>query len=421
MATPKLRILTFSTLFPHPGQPVHGVFVENRLRHLVASGEVEARVVAPVPWFPLTSPGLGTWGRFGSAPAYEERHGLAIWHPRYPVIPRVGMVAAPLLLYAWTRRLVRRLAAEADFDLIDAHYFYPDGVAAALIARELGKPLVITARGTDINLIPTFTLPRKQIQWAARQAAGLITVCDALKRSLVDLGVPDGKVQVLRNGVDRETFRPHDRAAARAALRVSGRVLVSVGLLIERKGHDLIIDALHDLPGFTLLIVGDGPESDALQARAHAAGVADRVRLLGELPQARLPQVYSAADALVLASSREGWANVLLEAMACGTPVVASDVWGTREVVTSADAGVLMTERSAAGVAEGVRRLFSRPPDPRATRRHAELFGWDATTRGQCDLFRTILAHASGEPADHRTAAIPHPPVSSNSLTRPMS
>jgi glycosyltransferase involved in cell wall biosynthesis len=403
VADRKLRILTFSTLFPNPGQPVHGVFVESRLRHLLASGSVEARVVAPVPWVPLPSSRFGDWGRYAVVPACEERHGNRIWHPRYPVIPKVGMIPAPLLLYAWTRRLVRHLAAEADFDLIDAHYFYPDGVAAALIARELGKPLVITARGTDINLIPAHALPRMQIQWAARRAAGLITVCDALKRALIDLGVPEDKVRVLRNGVDLETFRPLDREASRAALGVSGWVLVSVGLLIERKGHGLIIDALRDLPGFSLIIVGAGPDRDALRARAHAAGVADRVRLLGELPQCRLPEVYSAADALVLASSREGWANVLLEAMACGTPVVASDVWGTKEAVTSAQAGVLMTERSAAGVADGVRRLFAALPDRAATRRHAERFSWEATSRGQHDLFGAILA-ASGPPGPQNTA-----------------
>jgi teichuronic acid biosynthesis glycosyltransferase TuaC len=388
-----LRILTFSTLFPNPGQPVHGVFVETRLRHLTASGGVEARVVAPMPWVPpIGSSCLGDWERYAMAPAYEERHGVRIWHPRFPVLPKVGMIPAPMLLYAWTRRLVRRLAAEADFDLIDAHYFYPDGVAAALIAGELGKPFVITARGTDINLIPDHALPRKQIQWAAGRADGLITVCDALKRSLTDLGVAADKIQVLRNGVDLEAFRPLDRDAARAALGVSGRVLASVGLLIPRKGHDLIIAALPDLPGFTLLIVGGGPEREALLAQAQALGVADRVRLTGELPQSALPSIYSAADALVLASSREGWANVLLEAMACGAPVVASDVWGAAEAVTAPEAGVLMRERSAEGVVEGVNRLFSDLPDRAATRRYAEGFSWEPTTRGQRALFNDILA-----------------------------
>jgi glycosyltransferase involved in cell wall biosynthesis len=122
-----------------------------------------------------------------------------------------------------------------------------------------------------------------------------------------------------------------------------------------------------------------------------ACGVADRVRFLGVLNQRQLCQVYSAVDALVLASSREGWANVLLEAMACGTPVVASAVWGTPEVVAAPEAGVLMPSLDAAGVAQGVRELFAAYPDHAATRRYAEGFNWDATTAGQLKLFRSIV------------------------------
>lgn len=389
-----LRILTFSTLFPNAGQPVNGIFVENRLRHLLGSGEIEARVVAPIPWFPSPHPAFGAWSRFAVAPSAEERHGISILHPRYPVIPRIGMAMAPALLYAATRRLVKHLAETWQFDLIDAHYFYPDGVAAALIARALKKPLVITARGTDINLIPEYTLPRRQILWAAGRASGLATVCGALKERLVELGLPADKVRVLRNGVDLAAFRPRDRDAARRALGVKGKVLLSVGLLIERKGHHLIIDAMSRLPDFVLLIAGGGPDRHRLEARAREAGVSERVRFLGELPHSELPAVYAAADALVLASSREGWANVLLEAMACGTPVVASDVWGTKEAVDAPAAGVLMRERSADGVVEGIHRLFAALPDRDATRRHAELFSWEATTRGQIELFRTICGVA---------------------------
>lgn len=383
-----LRILTFSSLFPNEAQPVNGIFVENRLRHLVASGQVEARVVAPIPWFPSTSRRFGAWARFASAPAFERRHGIAVYHPRYPVIPKIGMTVAPALLYLWTRRLVRRLRNEADFDLIDAHYFYPDGIAAALVALEMNKPLVITARGTDLNLIPRYALPRAQIRWAANAADGLITVCGALKQPLLELGIAPTKISVLRNGVDLKAFAPSDRIAARQRLGLTGRTLLSVGSLIERKGHHLIIDALTSLPETTLLIAGGGPERQALEQRAINAGLGDRVRFLGELPHDQLPAVYGAADALVLASSREGWANVLLEAMACGTPVIATDVWGTREVVTDPAAGLLLPERSAACIVEAVRALFQALPTRASTRIFAEKFSWDDTTKGQLILFK---------------------------------
>jgi glycosyltransferase involved in cell wall biosynthesis len=387
-----LRILTYTTLYPNAAQPNHGVFVENRLRRLVESGGAEARVVAPTPWFPTASRRFGQWARFAEVPERESRHGLEIDHPRFPAIPKVGMSLAPFLLYAGSRRAVRAAIASGRAELIDAHYFYPDGVAAALLAREFGLPFVVTARGTDLNLIPQHALPRRLIRWAAARASGLITVCQALKDSLVELGVAPERVTVLRNGVDLKQFRPQPREAARAALGLTRPTLLSVGGLIERKGNHVTVAALPELPEFELLLAGEGEERGALEQQARSLGVAERVRFLGRIPHAELAGVYSAADALVLASSREGWANVLLEAMACGTPAVATDIWGTPEVVRDRAAGVLMAERSPAALAVAVRKLFADPPDRTATRAYAEGFGWEPTTEGQLELFRRILA-----------------------------
>jgi glycosyltransferase involved in cell wall biosynthesis len=294
---------------------------------------------------------------------------------------------------------------ERDFQLIDAHYFYPDGVAAIWLGQKLGKPVVITARGTDVNLIPQYPLPRRMIERAANAAAGIITVSQALKDAIVALGIPADRITVLRNGVDLELFHTGGREEARKALGLTRKTLVSVGLLIERKGHDLIIGAMPELPDFELLIAGEGEERERLQALAAKLGVADRVRLLGSVPHRELQKLNVAADALVLASSREGWPNVLLEAMACGTPVVASNIWGNPEVVAAPEAGVLMPSRTAAGVAEGVRTLFAQLPDRARTRAVAENYSWDATTKGQIDLFRTIL-HRQQAPQPRLAAAL---------------
>lgn len=393
-APAKIRILTFTTLYPNAAQPSHGVFVENRLRHLVASGRVVARVLAPVPWFPSAHPAFGGYARFAQVPAEEMRHGLALHHPRYPVLPKLGMSLAPALLFAAALPAARRLAAAQDFDLIDAHYAYPDGVAAAMLGRALGKPVVITARGTDVNLIPRHILPRRTIRWAAAHAAAVVTVADALQAPLIKLGVPATRITTLRNGVDLSLFRPRHRAAARRTYGFEGKTLLSVGHLIKRKGHHHVIAALRRLPAFTLAIAGEGPQHRALAALASRLGVASRVRFLGALPHDALPTLYSAADALVLASSREGWPNVLLEALACGTPVVASSAWGNPEIVADPAAGALMCDTSPDGVAEAVYQLFAAPPARAATRRYAERFSWDATTEGQLRLFGAILAGA---------------------------
>ncbi len=393
MSARPLRVLTFSTLFPNAASPGWGIFVETRLRHLVASGRVESRVIAPVPWFPSTNPRFGQYAAFARAPRSEQRFGLQVEHPRYPVIPKVGMSVAPALLAAWSAPAVRRLFASGfDFDLIDAHYYYPDGVAAALLGEWFGRPVVITARGTDINLIPQHELPRRMIRWAARRAAASITVCQALKDEMAGIGVDTANVHVLRNGVDLVKFSPLVQAEARAALKLpSGRVALSVGYLIERKGHHLAIEAMARLPEWQLVIAGDGELAGELRALAARLGVASRVHFAGAVPQEQLATYYSAADVLILASSREGMANVLLESLACGTPVVATPLWGTPEVIAVPESGELMAERSAGSLVGALQRLAARLPERAATRAYAENFSWDNTTAGQLALFERVV------------------------------
>jgi teichuronic acid biosynthesis glycosyltransferase TuaC len=392
-AMPAVRLLTFSTLFPHAARPNHGIFVENRLRHLLASNQATSMVLAPVPWFPSRSDRFGDWALNAAAPATEARHGIAIRHPRYLVIPKLGMAASPWLLYrAMVPEVARLLAEGRRFDAIDAHYVYPDGVAATWLGRRFGLPVVMTARGTDVNLIPRYRIPRSLIQGAIRDASALVAVSGALKQALVELGAPEEKVTVLRNGVETDLFRPPvDRAAVRASLGLTGPTLLSVGGLIERKGHHRTIEAMRQLPEFALIIAGEGPEHDRLSRLIEQHRLADRVRLLGPRPHRDLPRLYGAADASVLASSREGWANVLLESMACGTPVIAANIWGNPEVVRAFDAGVIYEPNTPDGIAAGVRRLFASLPDRAATRDYAEPFSWDATTAGQLALFRRVV------------------------------
>ena len=393
----QIRLVTFSSLYPNAAQPNHGVFVENRLRHLIASGEVISRVVAPVPYFPFRSPRFGHYAEFAQVPTWEERHGLTIHHPRFATIPKVGMNLSPYLM-AWAAlpAIKAAIKAQGGADIIDAHYLFPDGVAATIVGRMLNIPVVMTARGTDVSLIPRYPVPRRMIQRACQRAAGVITVSTALKDGLVAIDVDPEHVTVLRNGVDLKLFRPLDRQATRRRLGLDGPTLISVGHLIERKGHHLIVEAMPALPGFTLLIAGEGPERGRLEQKIAGLGLGERVRLLGARPHAELPELYGAADALILASSREGWANVLLEAMACGTPALATPIWGNPEVVAKPEAGIIMTERSAKAIADSVHALFGpRMPTREATRHYASAFSWDATTEGQIDLFRRVIAKAA--------------------------
>lgn len=389
-----INVLTLSSLYPNRDMPHHGIFVENRLRRLLASGEVASLVVAPVPWFPFDDRRFGRYATFAGMPREERRHGITVLHPRYALIPKIGMSSAPVLMYRSLRRCLERVLRDRfRFDVIDAHYFYPDGVAGVMLGRHLGKPVVITARGTDLNLISDYRLPRRWIRWAAAGAAGIVAVSEALRARLIALGIEASRIRVLRNGVDLELFAPGDRQAARRALglKADGIVVLSVGQLIPPKGFDLVIRAIARLREVTLAIVGEGPEAAALKRLAERMGSGCRVHFLGVMPQERLAAVYGAADVLVLASAREGYPNVLLEALACGTPVVATAVGGAPEVVRNSVAGRLVGERSPEALAGAIRDLLADPPARAVTRAYAERFAWGPTTAGQLRLFKSVL------------------------------
>jgi len=386
------KLLTFTSLYPNAAQPRHGVFVEERLRHVVASGNVMAKVIAPVPWFPFKHAAFGRYAIRASVPKREERYGIQIEHPRYPVIPKVGMGMAPRLMYRALLPVFRRLETQGqDYDLIDAHYFYPDGVAAVLLGRYLGKPVVITARGTDVTLIPQYRIPRRQILWAAKHAAAIVTVSQSLKESLVTLGIAPHKITPLRNGVDLERFRPMDQPVIRARLDLTGPVWLSVGHLIERKGLHITIAALAQVPDATLLIAGDGAEEQRLRQLANKLGVSGRIRFLGAIRHTDLCEYYNTADVTILTSSREGMPNVVLESIACGTRVIATAVDGTPELITSPEAGELIRERSPDALVLAWHNLQGRKPERASTRAFAEKLGWEPTTSGLKALFTRVL------------------------------
>ena len=392
-ASRPLRVLVFSSLFPSEARPRHGIFVETRLAQLTKDYPVDARVVAPVPWFPSSSRRFGVYAAFAATPRRATRpSGVAVTYPRYAMLPKVGTALQPgSMARAALADVAALQRAGWQPDLIDAHYLYPDSVAAAIVAERLNLPLVITARGTDVNLLARMPGPGKRIQWAAQRASAVIAVSSRLKQALLDLGVAASKLVVLRNGVDTEVFRPTDRNAARVRFGFDSQpIAVCVGNLVEEKGFELAIDALVQMPDWQLLIVGDGPARVHLAEHALRGGVAGRVRFHPNMPQRELADAYSAADVLLLTSTREGWPNVVLESLACGTPVVAVDVGAVDEMLADQAVGRIVVERDAVQLAGAVKDLMLSRPDRDRTRAHARQFDWPTISRGQWDIFTRV-------------------------------
>lgn len=387
-----LRLLTFTSLYPNAVQPQHGLFVEERLRRIVAAGNCSATVMAPVPWFPSRNRAFGAYAKLAMVPPREERFGIEVLHPRYPVIPKVGMSLAPFFMYCALLPVIGRLLRKGvSFDLIDAHYFYPDGVAAVALAHQFHKPVVVTARGTDLNVFPHFWLPRRQIVHAVRNADAVIAVSQALGTRLMRLGQAAEKISVLRNGVDLERFRPLDRSALRAGFGLRGPVWLAVGHLVESKRVQLVLEAVAEIPEVTFLIVGEGPDLAKLKHLARQLQIESRVQFLGVVPQVQLAGYYNAADATVLASSREGMPNVVLESLACGTPVIVTPFESARELVAAPEAGRIADGCTGRAIVNAWRRLQADGVNRVSTRRFAERFGWGSVIDAQRELYARVL------------------------------
>ena len=378
-----LRVLTLSTLFPDASRPNFGVFVERQTLGLSREPDTQLMVIAPVglpPW-PLRH---AAHRALAALPAREMWQGLEVHRPRFLALPGIGgRWHAPLL----ARALVPLLDT-LRFDVIDASFFFPDGPAAVALGRRYGVPVSIKARGADIHHWGHASATAAQVRAAGQGADGLLAVSDAMRDDMAALGLPAERIRVHRTGIDHHRFRVQDRAAAKAARGLAGPVVLSLGALIPRKGHGIVVDAVAPLAGVTLLIAGEGPERAALAAQIQRLGVAERVRLLGSVPHAELPALIAAADVMALASSSEGLANAWVEALACGTPVVIPDAGGAREVVNAPAAGLVVAREPAAFTA-AIRALLHAPRDPAATAAAAAPFSWDRNAR-------ELRAHLAG-------------------------
>ena len=386
-----LRVLTLSTLFPDMTRPNFGIFVERQTRELAHREGVQVTVIAPIGIAPGPLARMKPYAPLLNLPFREQWRDLTVYRPRFTVIPKIGSRFHVASMTRAILPLARRLHAQEPFDVIDASFFYPDGPVARRIAKKLGIPYSVKARGADIHYWGRNPATRKAVLAAGLDASCLLAVSEAMKRSMVMLGMDEGKIRVHYTGVDLDRFAPQDRAAAKAHFGVSGPVILSVGALIPRKGQDILIRALPRLPGVTLLLAGHGPKRAADEALAEELGVSERVGFLDMVPHDHLPALYNAADVMALPSESEGLANAWLEAMACGTPVAITDVGGARELLTEPAAGRLI-ERNSEAFAEALAQMLVEQPDREAIRSTALRFTWTANGDALYSYLREISA-----------------------------
>ncbi|HEX7287868.1 MAG TPA: glycosyltransferase family 4 protein [Candidatus Angelobacter sp.] len=395
-----MRILAFSSLFPNAAAPAHGIFVYRRSSSIADTPGTQVEAIAPVPFVPSWIKGA-RWSRFARVPKSETIGKVQVYHPRYPLLPRVSMVLHGLLMFLGARKTVRDLHHQQPFDCISASYVYPDGFAAVLLSKMLRVPVVVWALGTDINLFPSFRTIRPLIRWTLSHASGIIAVSSALKNRMIELGVPEEKIQFIGNGVDTELFHLRDRQESRRALGLPNdvRILVSVAALREAKGHQHVIAALAKIapryPGLRLYLVGEGDHRRQIERLVQKLALQDRVFLAGSRCSEEIPLWFNAADLSLLASSREGWPNVILESLACGTPVIGTPVGQIPEILAPGGLG-LVAQPDPESLAAAIEEALGRSWDRAALMKFAHARPWKTVGLEA----RQYLARVVGEKAD---------------------
>lgn len=388
------RVLVFTTLFPNPAQPGHGLFVYHRVR--AAAAVCPTRVVAPV----LRRPGRGA--NAAAIPFEEQRGGMPVFHPGYFTLPGIARFADGILLYRQTLAAVQRLHSETAFDVIDAHYAFPDGTAAALMARRFNVPLTLTVRGGDLDLLTRFRARRRLIRWTLQRADRVFAVSRHMAERAIRFGARADRVRVIENGVDLDRFSYVEQSDARRQLGIAAGepLLLSVGHLIPEKGHHVLLEALARLPGngsraARLFLIGDDPTPRSahrrrLERRIRELKLEGRVELAGPRPQSELRAWYGAADALVLPTFREGCPNVVREALACGAPVIASRVGGVPELISSGTMGLLVEPGDVPGLAAAIAAALERNWDRGAIARGNGRRSWDDAAQAVVAEFRAL-------------------------------
>lgn len=342
-----MDVLVVTPFFPHAdARPYAGIFIGEQIQMLVRMG-LRIHVVTFVPWTPWPVPTLKQkWKRLSKIPHTYSWRNIIVEVHRFPALPRnlsLGIASRIMGNVLWQRIAFLR------FDLIHVHFAYPTGLAAIRSAARLGMPVVLTVHGSDIHTLPYLAGRYKRgVAEALANATRILVLSDFMKAAVLQL-CPTANVIAHRIGIDLSRFRMEGFTSegSTTALELSdigGPIILYVGNLLKEKGVIDLLEAFRmvkDL-GAHLIFVGDGPLEKDLMLRLNALVLGGRVRLLGARSPESIPELLSIADILVLPSYREGLGMVCVEALACGIPVVATNVGGVPEVVKHMETGLLV-------------------------------------------------------------------------------
>lgn len=364
-----MKLLIITNLFPNRKEPSRGIF--NKQQFIELAKLYDVKVVAPMPWH-----------KSGGIPREEIIGGIEAYHPRYFMTPKVLRSLYGFFFLFGILAKVKAIQKEFDFDCIFATWAYPDGFASALLATILKKPLVIKVHGSDINLHTKAFIRKRLIKYALNRSCKVIAVTEALKKSMIDLGIPASKIDVIQNGVDSKLFKPMDMNECRKKLNIgrNRKVILFAGNFVPVKGVKYLLEAFASLCEkkypLSLILIGDGPEEKLLKERCKTLAIDDTVKFIGRKAHDEMPEWINSADILCLPSINEGCPNVVLEALSCGKPVVATRVGGLLEIVDSEEVGVLVEPVNPGKLSDALNKALGERWNYAGIRSRAGRFSW---------------------------------------------
>lgn len=393
----RIRVLVISFLFPNPAALGYGVFVLNRIRAIAAFCEI--RVVAPIQRYLF----VGRWVQpisGGAVPEQASIDGIEIHHPRFSVIPRYGKALDALTFLSAVRSVLRRFSEcnPYEFDVIDVHWTYPDAFAGAALSKWFGKPFIVTVRGHEALYDTEVSIRRWLLELCLKRADAVVALSDELAKKLVLLGVAKERIHVILNGVDTDSFSLRNTQASRAKLGIplDRQVLLSVGRLTEGKGHHILIDAVgstEEAAEVQLYIVGGiNPEDDfgpRLRAHVLTSGLRN-IHFIESVAHSDLVDWYASADVFCLATKREGCPNVVLEALACGTPVIASRVGSVPRMIDPGFNGLLVDEPVVDQFRTTIREALAIKWDRAAIAERMQHWSWEGCAHKVLALYEKV-------------------------------
>jgi len=394
-----MKVLVLSHMYPSTFNEVAGIFVHEQVKALVKEG-VGVQVVSPVPWAPFPINRMSQkWKAYSEVPAKSAFDGINVWYPRYLAFPKAWFFASSgQRLYHGIKDVVSKIYQEFPFDLIHAHVALPDGYAGALLGQRLGKPLVITVHGQDLqHTVDRNAACRRAVYYALESASRTILVSHKLKRLAAKYFNLHDKLVVVPNGVDPQNvvLRP-----IKSVNQEEGPTLLSVSNLVPTKGLDLNLHALQKIrknyPALRYLVIGGGPEKAKLRKLAGELGLEKQVEFLGRQPHHQVMKYMAACDVFTLPSWNEGFGVVYLEAMANGKPVIGCQGEGIEDFVEHGKTGLLVKPRDMDSLVEALDFLLSHPDEAKAMGERArklvlENYTWEKNAEKTIKVYEEVL------------------------------